>query len=223
MPVEQQEAEEKQKTNKKKEQQKYTELDHTAVCCGWEKKKKSDVSKERRMAGDTWSKSRSEDPEAVADTQTHNNHVTAALYTEIHTAVRGRRRSFTKHHHHPFPRVSLTPFLPHTHTHTHTIQSLSHTHTHKYSCQEAACCPWGLWRIITQQSRLKSWEWTSFSNAQCSSSPRHQALLNRGPNRSGKLRCVFSNELGVVFSEQEQNRNCWPSCQRPALGSQVTE
>lgn len=116
------------KQTKKKEQQKYTELDHTAVCCGWEKKKKSDVSKERRMAGDTWSKSRSEDPEAVADTQTHNNHVTAALYTEIHTAVRGRRRSFTKHHHHPFPRVSLTPFLPHTHTHT--LFSLSHTHIH---------------------------------------------------------------------------------------------
>lgn len=81
------------------------------------------------MAGDTWSKSRSEDPEAVADTQTHNNHVTAALYTEIHTAVRGRRRSFTKHHHHPFPRVSLTPFLPHTHTHTHYSVSLTHTYT----------------------------------------------------------------------------------------------
>lgn len=135
--------------------------------------KKSDVSEERRTAGDTWRKSRSGSLLRHTHTHTHKHQVTASRYTQIHTAVRGRRRSFTKHHHHhPSPGYHWHRFsLTHSYKHTQYPVSLSHTLTH--TCQEATCCPWGLWRIITQQCRLKSRVWTSFSSAQCSSSPRH--------------------------------------------------
>ena len=145
--------------------------------------KKANVNRGRWMAGDTWSKSRSERLLRQQQTHTHiqrspsNCHT---LYTNTHSCQGQTKIIHKTPTPPPPPWVSLTQFLPHRHTPC----SLSHTHTH--SCREAACCPCGLWRIITQQCRLKSPEWTSFSNARSSSSPRHRPWLNS----SWKLLCV---------------------------------
>lgn len=116
--------------------------------------KEVSVTKERWMVGDTWSKS-------TSATHIHTQLPPSncrTLYTNTHSC-QGQTKIIHKT---PtaLPWVSLTPFLPHIHTHTH-------------SCREAACCPCGLWRIITQQCRLKSREWTSSLKAPSSSSPWH--------------------------------------------------
>lgn len=104
--------------------------------------KKANVSNKRRMSGDTWSKSRSErllrQRQKHTPTQTPATQSGCALLTQIHTAVRGRRRSFTKHPTppppHSLPWVSLTPFLPRAHTPS------SHTHArlHKVAGRQRA-------------------------------------------------------------------------------------
>lgn len=113
---------------------------------------KPGVTKERRIAGDTWSKSRSERgaPEAVQE-DAHDHHRLQLLHKRHkYTQLSGPDRDHSQNTlllllHPSLPWVSLTPFFPRT-----------HPRGAGRGGREAACCPCGLWRIITQHYALKS-------------------------------------------------------------------
>lgn len=146
------------------------------------------------MAGDTWSKSRSErllrqqltlaHAHKTTKSQPHFRHKYAQLSGADEDHSQNTRPRHT-HPHPPLPWVSLTPFLPHAHA------SSDHTCTHKVAGRQHAVHV-ALWRIITQQCRLKSREWTSSSSDRASSSVWHQPPIKHGQNSSWMLLCMSS-------------------------------
>lgn len=128
-----------------------------------------------------------EAPEAHTQTPQSNCRTS---YTNTHTVVRARRRSFTKH----------SPPSPGYHWHRFSlIRTHYPTISHIHGCQEAACCPCGLWRIITQQWRLKKPRVNFLSE----SSPSSQ---NKAIHNSRQLSGMFS--WNCVSAQQEQFRKC---------------
>lgn len=123
---------------------------------------------------------------------THTHNQVTAHFRHKYTQLSGADEDHSQNTQ-PQPRlpwVSLTPFLPHAHTPS--------SHTHTQSCREAACCPCGLWRIITQQCRLKSQEWTSSLSALASSSPWHRPPHNRVQTVAGCCSVCFLRNVYCV-------------------------
>ena len=148
------------------------------------------------MAGDTWFKTRSE--RILRQRQTHTHTHTQHTYTHSQWPSSNCRTLDTNTHscQGQTKIIHKTPSPPPLGV-TDTV-SPSYAHTHGRSCREAACCPCGLWRIITQQCRLKSREWTSFLNAQASSSPRHQPPQKGVPTVAGSCSACFLRNVNCA-------------------------
>lgn len=114
--------------------EKKAELENVTLSVAVSETKKVDVTNNRRMAGDTWSKSRSERLLRQQLTHTHRppSHC-RTLDTNTHSC-QGQTKIIhkTPNPNPPLPWVSLTPFLPHAHTPS------NHTCTHKVAGRQHA-------------------------------------------------------------------------------------